>query len=269
MMAVGMTARTEVPELRRAILLTYYGTVDDSARAVSMDVMTQRVRAAFPGVEVREAFTSRSTANAMRRRSGKPHPLVVQAMKQLEADGYNSITIVSGELIEGKTARLMQQRIDTLAPRFFEVKTTTPLLYTADDCRRVMTSLVAHAGLQADEHAVFVSHGKNGAADDVFCLCDYILQHEGYDCCHVGTIEGYPSIDDVRQILRERGCRRVVLVPLMMVGGGHAKRFVCTTWREALEADGFSVRTVPGGVLDYTDIQDLIIEKIQKALTQP
>ena len=264
------TARDgDVPELKKAILMTYYGTLDDSARAVSFDALTARVRQTFPGVEVREAYTSRATASAMRQRSGRPHPLVVTALQQLEADGYNSIVVVSGELIEGKTARLLAQRVDTMRHHFFELKTTSPLLFSADDCRRVMQVVAREAHAAADEQVVLVCHGRNGVADAVFALCDYILQHEGYENCHVATIEGYPSMANIKEILSRSGSRRVVLVPLMMVGGGHAKRQVCTNWRQALESDGYSVRTVESGLLDHADIQQLIIDKIKEADQQP
>lgn len=259
----------QVPELRKAILMTYYGTLDDSARAVSSDALTDRVRRAFPGVEVREAFTSRATAAAMRRQTGRMHPLVTTALQQLEADGYNSVIVVSGELLQGKTTRIMEQQIDTMRYRFFEVKTTTPLLYTPDDCRKVMPLLVQAAQVDDGEQCVFVTRGKNGADDAVLCLADYVLQHEGYANCHVGTAEGYPSMQDVRQQLLQSGSKRVVLMPLMMVGGGHAKRTVGKAWRETLEAEGYSVRALTSGVLDVPAIQQIIIDKIKEADQQP
>lgn len=263
------SAYGQVPELRKAILMTYYGTLDDSARAVSFDALTNRVRHAFPGVEVREAFTSRATASAMRRQTGRIHPLVTTALQQLEADGYNSIIVVSGELLHGKTARIMEQQIDTMRYRFFEVKTTSPLLCTVDDCRKVMPLLVEAAQVDDDEQCVFVTHGKNGADDAVLCLADYVLQHEGNDNCHVGTTEGYPSMQTIRQLLQQSGSKRVVLMPLMMVGGGHAKRTVGGTWRKMLEAEGYNVRALTGGILEVPAIQQIIIDKIKETDKQP
>ena len=262
-------AAKPVPELKQAILMTYYGTLDDSARVVSFDALTRRVREAFPDREVREAYTSRSTANAMRRRLGKPHLLLPAAMAQLEQDGYNSVIVVTTEMMEGKTLRLMEQRLDTMRSQFFEVKLTTPLLYTADDCRAVMERVIGAVGVQADEQAVFVAHGKNGAADDVFCLADYILQHEGHANCHIGTVEGYPSLEMIKQILRQQGTSKVVLAPLMVTCGGHSKRFVAGAWRQALEAEGYDVRVSLSGVLDYPEIQQLIIDKIRQTDLRP
>mgnify|MGYP002856189746 CR=1 FL=1 len=265
MMAVGMVAQTEVPELRRAILLTYYGTNDDSIRQVSISAMTERVRQAFPGIEVREAFTSRAAANATRHRSGLFYPLFLTAMKQLERDGYNSIVVANGELIEGRATRLLERQIAELRPQFFEIKMTTPLLYSADDCRRVMQLLVDKSQVQPDEQAVFVGHGKDEAYNDVYCLADYVLQHGGNANCHVGTISGYPSLDDIKQILRQSGTRKVVLqLTLLFVAGDHAANDISVEWREALEREGFEVRLAIEGLGEVPEIQQLYVDKIGK-----
>lgn len=264
MAAVGMHAAGDVPELRRAVLMVYYGTSDDSVRAVSIDAMTEGVRRALPGVEVREAWTSRAAANALLRRRGVGRPLVRQALEQLEADGYNSIVVGCGELMEGKDVRNVERIVGDMQHLFFEIRLTTPLLYTADDCRRVLGVLVSHAAPGADEQLVFVGHGRDGAYDDVYCLCDYILQHEGHPNCHVGTIAGYPSLENVKQLLRQGGTNRVVLMPLIMIAAGHATKDIFKTWREELEAEGYGVRLVRHGVLDYEEIRQMIVEKIME-----
>ena len=263
-MAVADNA--EVPELKRAILMTYYGTSDDSIRAISIDTMTRRVKESFPDIEVREAYTSRAAANALRRRTGIHKPLFVQAMRQLEADGYNSVTVCCGELIEGQAARIIEREVEELRPLFFEIKTTTPLFYSVEDCRQALRPIIAAVGAKEDEQVVLVGHGRDGAYNDVYCLIDYILQHEGHANFHVGTISGYPTFENVRQTLRLTGTGKVVLVPLIMIQAGHATKDIYKTWREALEADGSSVRVVRKGVREYEDIQQLIIDKLRTAI---
>lgn len=269
MLVCAATAQESVGELKKAILMAYYGTLDTAARQASYDALTMRVKTAFPDREVREACTSRSLAGSLSEQDGQPHPLLQEAMEQLLADGYNSVIVVTTEMIEGKAARLMQQRLEQLRPRFFEIKQTTPLLYSADDCRRVLQVVVDSLQVQPDEQAVLVGHGKNGAYDDVFCLVDYILQHEGHANCHVGTVEGYPGLDNIKEILSQSGTARVVLAPLMVTGGGHAKRYVAKKWREALEQQGYTVRCSSRGVLEYEGIRQLIVEKIRQADQRP
>ncbi len=249
--------------------MVYYGTSNDSARASGIDAMTARVREAFPGIEVREAYTSRAAVNALKRHKGIRRPLLRDALTQLSTDGYNSVLVVDGDIIEGKSSRNMQQLSRDYYQHFFELKATTPLLYTPDDFRKALTPLLALADPQPDEELVFVGHGRDGAYNDAYCLADYVLQHEGHPNCHVATISGYPSLDNIKQILARSGRRKVVLVPLIMIEAGHATKDIYKTWREALEKEGYSVRLVRHGVREYPEIQQLIIDKIQTAVQQP
>jgi len=266
---VTKTGIEHVDELRKAILMVYYGTSDDSVRTVSIDAMTEKVRRAFPEYEVRDAFTSKGAIRALKRRTGIEKPIPWDALLQLRNDGYNSVIVGNGDLIAGDDTQILEQEIHELYPRFFEIKLTTPLLYTAEDCQRVMEILVGKVHAQEDEQVVFVGHGKDGAANDVYCLADYILQHEGHPNCHVGTIAGYPSLENIKRILKQTGTRKVVLVPLIMIAAGHATKDIFKTWREELEAEGYSVRLVRTAVREYPEIQQIVIDKIKTLDEEP
>ena len=82
-------------------------------------------------------------------------------------------------------------------------------------------------------------------------------------------MSGYPSLDNVKRILRQTGTRKVVLAPLIMLAAGHAVRDIYTTWREALEGEGYEVRLVKSGVREYTEIQQLVVDKIKAADAEP
>ncbi len=262
-------ASQPVSELRKAILMVYYGTSEDSVRAIGIDAMTARVRQAFPTYEVRDAFTSNGAIRAVKRRSGVEKPLPREALLQLRRDGFNSIIVANCDVLAGIDTQLLEQDIRDLYPRFFEIKSTSPLLYTADDCRRVLDMLLKKVAPAADEQVVLVGHGRDGAANDVYCLADYIMQHEGHANCHVGTISGYPSLDNIKATLRQTGTRRVVLAPLIMTAAGHATRDIFKTWREELEHEGYSVRLVRSALDEYEETSELIIDKISALDKEP
>ena len=88
-----------VEELKKAILVVYYGTSEDEPRASALDATTERVRKAFPQYEVRDAFTQKSAIAALKRRTGIEKPTVAEAMAQLRKDGYNSIIVGNCEMI--------------------------------------------------------------------------------------------------------------------------------------------------------------------------
>ena len=262
-------ATSPVEELRKAILMVYYGTSEDEPRASALDATTERVRQAFPQYEVRDAFTQKSAIAALKRRTGIEKPTVAEAMAQLRKDGYNSIIVGNCEMIEGNDTKILEGKLDRMTGNFYMIKCTKPLLYTLEDCRQVIDIVLNHADVQPDEQAVLVGHGRDGAANDVYCLVDYILQHEGHPNCHVGTISGYPSLDNIKEILRKTGSKKVVLIPLIVANAGHATKDIYKTWREALEEEGYEVRLVKKAVCDYPEAQQLIVDKIKEIDEDP
>ena len=251
------------------MLMVYYGTSEDSARVTALDATTERVRKAFPQYEVRDAFTQKSAIAALKRRTGIVKPTVSEAMMQLKAEGYNSIVVGNCEMLEGNDTKILEGKLARLVNDFYMIKCTKPLLYTVDDCRQVIDIVLSHADLQPDEQLVLVGHGRDGAANDVYCLVDYLLQHEGHPQCHVGTISGYPSLDNIKAILKQTGTRKVVLVPLIVANAGHATKDIYKTWRESLEQEGYEVRLVKQGVCDYPEIQQLIVDKVRATDEDP
>ena len=247
-------ATSPVEELRKAILVVYYGTSEDEPRASALDATTERVRKAFPQYEVRDAFTQKSAIAALKRRTGIVKPTVAEAMAQLRKDGYNSIIVGNCEMIEGNDTKTLEGKLDRMTDDFYMIKCTKPLLYTL---------------VQEDEQAVLIGHGRDGAANDVYCLVDYILQHEGHTNCHVGTISGYPSLENIKEILRQTGSRKVVLVPLIIANAGHATKDIYKTWRASLEEEGYEVRLVRKAVCDYPEAQQLIVDKIKETDEDP
>ena len=195
--------------------------------------------------------------------------LFPELLDTLYQKGYTDVVAVCCEMIEGHEARYMNRHISLRLPRFFAITQTTPLLYTYEDTKEVMQMMTSLVHAEEDEQVVLVGHGRDGAANAVYCLADYILQQEGHPQYHVGTISGYPTLQNIKDILRKSGCRKVVLAPLIMVAAGHATKDIFLTWREALEAEGYEVRLVKKGVLEFPEIRQLMIERIKREIAEP
>ncbi|WP_025209381.1 sirohydrochlorin cobaltochelatase [Hippea sp. KM1] len=61
----------------------------------------------------------------------------------------------------------------------------------------------------------------------------------------VGTVEGFPSLEDTLDSVKREGIKRVVLKPLMVVAGDHANNDMCgkdeDSWRSAFKKAGIDV----------------------------
>lgn len=67
--------KTLGPNDKIAILMVHFGTTHDDTRALTIEAINKKVSQAFPGVEVREAYTSAMIMRpSQRERYGKTEP---------------------------------------------------------------------------------------------------------------------------------------------------------------------------------------------------
>ena len=83
-----------------ALLITHYGSSDAETRTRTLDVITREAQAAFPHLEVREAYISPIVRKRMARQGvHKDSPL--EALLKLRAEGFDTVYVQSTTLIEG------------------------------------------------------------------------------------------------------------------------------------------------------------------------
>ena len=129
---------------KAALLLVHFGTTHDDTRALTIDAINEKARAAFPELEFREAYTSRIVMNRLAKRGVyKKNP--VEALAQLKADGYTHILIQSTNIIDGIEMESLRKDIALMKDLFKDIRLGTPLLYAPDDYRKVV-SILAEKG---------------------------------------------------------------------------------------------------------------------------
>ena len=82
----------------------------------------------------------------------------------------------------------------------------------------------------------------------------------------VGTVEGWPSLEDILRQLAPGGPRRVTLVPLMLVAGDHARSDMAGDWKPRLEAAGHTVRCTLTGLGELPWVQEMYRERFAELL---
>ena len=84
-------------------------------------------------------------------------------------------------------------------------------------------------------------------------MLEYVFRDMGRTDINIGTVEGYPAIGEVTRRLRECGkVKNVVLYPLMIVAGDHARNDLAgadeDSWKSVLEKEGYAVSCVLRGL---------------------
>ena len=225
--------KTLGPNDKVAILMVHFGTTHDDTRALTIDAINKKVAQTFPGVEVREAYTSRMIMRRLKEKGiTKPNP--TEAMNKLIADGYTHLILQPTNIIEGIEMEALQKEVASYQTKFKDIRLGTALLHSPEDYQAVVKAIAASIKDKEKGDCVFVCHGTYHPANSTYGMLDYVMKAQGHKNYHVGTIEGYPTMDDVIRELEANKAKEITLVPFMFVAGDHAKNDIAGDWKDEL-----------------------------------
>ena len=255
---------------KTAILMVHFGTTVDETRAATIDALNDKVKSTFPGITVKEAYTSRIIINRLAKR-GIQKNTPKEALLQLAADGYTHVIVQGTNVIDGIETEVLRQEAAVMSPFFTEIRVGRPLLYSIADCEKTVEVLKNryndHAG--KDKAVVLVGHGTSTPATAIYSQIDYMFGAADAGCFHVATVEGYPTYETTVAGLKKDRVKKVCLVPFMFVAGDHARNDIDVEWREQLKKDGFQTEAIIEGLGQIPEIQSIYIDHIREALTAP
>ncbi|WP_294140439.1 sirohydrochlorin cobaltochelatase [uncultured Sanguibacteroides sp.] len=258
--------KTLGPDDKIALLVVHFGTTHDDTRALTIDVINQKIKKAFPGIEAREAYTSRMIIRRLKEKGiQKSNP--IEALNKLAAEGYTHVIIQSTNIIEGVEMESLRRDAAQLQSKFKDIRVGNPLLYSPEDYITAVKAISAELKGKTKGECIFVCHGTYHPGNASYGMLDYVMKAEGHKNYHIGTIEGYPTFENVLSGLKASGNKEVTLVPFMFVAGDHAKNDIAEDWKEELEKNGYRVSLYLKGLGEYPRIQDIFIRHAQYAAT--
>ena len=251
---------------KTGILLVHYGTSNDKSRSQTIDKLNSRVAETFPDCAVVEAYSAPSVIKMLAKR-GIKKLYISQALDSLKALGCNKLVVQSTMLLDGVMTEMLRTEVVKVKNDFRAVSVVRPLLYSVDDCRTMIEmltkSLLADKSVATKKsQVVLVGHGSDSPANAMYSQIDYLLKAEEKSSWHVGTIEGFPKRENVEQQLKNSKNKNVILVPLLYIAGNHQKEDIDGVWKTQLQTKGYHVDVFGKGIGEMTEIQNMIIGKI-------
>lgn len=248
---------------KKGILLVHFGTSRKEARTNSLEGIKEHVEEDFNGYQVREAYTSRMVIKKIYNQSGERFLTPREAMEEMVKDGFTHVVVQATHVINGIEADHLKEEVREFTGIFKDIRVGAPLLSSPEDYMEVAD--IFHRRYP-EKHLVLVGHGTSHHAGSSYGMLQYILDRKGYKNILVGTVEGYPGLDEVITDLKRLDIREVVLVPLMVVAGVHAEEDIAGEWRETLEERGIKSEVSMEGMGEIAEIQHLLIHHIEDAI---
>jgi len=147
-----------------------------------------------------------------------------------------------------------------------------PLLTSVEDYEAVTEALLAeneYAGSE-DTAIVYMGHGTHHFANATYSQAQLVMQAAGYENAFVGTVEGFPDLENVMANVTAYGAEKVVLYPFMVVAGDHASNDMAgdeeDSWKTAFANAGFEVECVLEGLGQNAGVQAVYVEHVQAAM---
>ena len=246
------------------LLVVSFGTSFNDSRAEDIKGIEDALAEAFPDWSVRRAFTAQIIINHVQARDDEQIDNMQQALDRAVANGVKNLVVQPTHLMHGAEYDEMVEAIDAYKDKFESVAIAEPMLGEVGDdatvinddkaavAQAITDEAVKEAGYDNMEAAaedgtafVFMGHGTSHTANVTYDQMQTQMDNLGFTNAFIGTVEGEPedtACDEVINKVKDAGFKKVILRPLMVVAGAHAKNDMAgdddDSWKSMFEASG-------------------------------
>lgn len=247
-------------------VLAAFGTSDKEAQK-SLDA----IKSAYEkqGDEVIWAYSS----NIIRAKLNKEKQVVysvTEALDYARKNGYKDLKIQSLHVVPAeeymKICRLISRYMEVNGEHFDSAVMGHPLLSSYADLEQTIETVLSAVPKErtAKDAVILMGHGNDRGTGDLSLLAAAGAFHKADPKVWLATVEGALGFDKVLAELKKTGCKKVWLMPFMIVAGDHAKNDMAgneeDSWKSMLENSGYEVHTVLDGLGSLDGIQQIFLE---------
>ncbi|WP_427338806.1 sirohydrochlorin cobaltochelatase [Caloranaerobacter sp. DY30410] len=264
--------KREINSNKRAILVVSFGTSYAKTRKLTIEATEKRFEEEFPAYDIIRAFTSQTIINILKKRDNIEVFNVKEALEYLKNQGYSEVIIQPLHIINGIEYEELVSEAMNYVKFFDKFKIGRPLLTSTEDYKETVNALAKQfTNLKENEAVVFMGHGTCHHSNAAYVAMEYVFNDLGYKNVFVGTVEGYPEIEQVMNRLKENNIEKVTLMPFMLVAGEHALNDMAgeesDSWKTILEKAGYEVDVYLHGLGENRGIQNIYIRHAYEAKT--
>lgn len=258
--------------MKKGILLVAFGTSIPEAR-VAFDNIDKKVKAAHPAIPVRWAYTSTIIRHKLAKKGiyyDSPEVALAKMMDQKFTHvAVQSLHTIAGE--EFHDLRRNAHAFQGMADGFDRILVGYPLLSLDEDIARVSEAImnIIPKAREKEEAVIWMGHGTHHPSNAFYAALMFRLQQKDPNI-FVGTVEGYPEIDDILPMLKKKKIKKAWLLPFMSVAGDHARNDLAgddeDSWKSILTGEGIQCNVVLKGTAEYDVFVDIWLDHLKVAL---
>lgn len=248
----------------QALVITSFGTSVPEARR-SIEAVEQTLAEAAPGYTPVRAFTSPTIRRILAGR-GEIVPSLTEALEQLSGAGVRRVAVQPTHLLYGFEYDQLRAQAEKFSGCFDHLAVGKPLLAGSRDILRFAENIASAHPRRDGEAVVYMGHGTEHFANAAYPALQTALAYLGRNDIYIGTVEGWPGLEDILRLLEPGGTREIDLLPLMLVAGDHARNDMAGEWKVRLERAGHTVACSFTGLGELPWVQEMYRERLEELL---
>lgn len=252
----------------KGILVVSFGTSYPDILKSCIESTENFIRNEFKDYEVRRAFTSGMIMKKILKRDGVKTDNTEEALEKMYNEGFTEVLVQPTHIMFGDEFDKVKEAVKKHEHKFQHMALGRPLLYVKEDYFDTARAMMPHMPELGENHAlVLMAHGTTNPANAAYLNMEYVLKREAGENIFVGTVEGYPELDDVIFQLKRKNIKKVTLMPFMLVAGDHAMNDMAgdeeDSWKNVLASEGFEVDCILEGLGEHVEIQKIYAEHLR------
>ena len=243
--------------MKKAILVTSFGTSHRDTREKCLDSIQREVEEKYGNENVERAYTSGIIRRIIEKNEGIHIFDQKEGLKVLKDKGFEEIITMSLHILDGIEYSKLDDKFG---------KISKPLLADDEDFKKIVENKEFN-DLEGNDAIVFMGHGTESEADYAYQKLQDEYLKAGKNNIFIATVEGKVTIKDIIEKMKEKDFKRILLKPLMIVAGDHAKNDMSSddedSWKTILKNEGYEVTAVLKGMGEYKFIREMFMDKLK------
>jgi sirohydrochlorin cobaltochelatase len=249
------------------ILLVAFGSSEPSAQ-VSFENIDKKAKAAYSGIPIRWAYTSHIIRKKLAKQ-GKHLDSPEVALAKMQDEGFTHVAVQSLHTIGGSEYHDLRRTVGAFKVMggFSRVILGYPMLATQEDMQRTVDGILKTLPQERkkSEAVVLMGHGSHHPSNAFYAALMFQLQLKDPNI-FVGTVEGYPGVDLIKELLLKKKIKKAYLMPFMSVAGDHAKNDMAgdedDSWKSILTKAGIQCVPILKGTAEYDVFVDIWVDHL-------
>jgi sirohydrochlorin cobaltochelatase len=205
--------------LKKGTIIVSFGTSENEAGKNSLERIYQDIEQENQGDFLVQAYTSEKIIEKLAKEK-IVIPTVEQALYQAKSAGVEKLLVIPTFMIAGQEYHKLLDILQFHQSNFKEIRMTSPVLYTKEDCKKLVPILKDIYQFQDEIEYILMGHGSNSKAQLLYEQMNQEFIKSGLANVRIVCLNQKELLDGCKYYDR----KKIVLHPFLVVAGNHVQK---------------------------------------------